>query len=50
MLLTQFDESRRAVINPDHSNRDPRSLSGTARLDDKQKIALLAFELATIIA
>ena len=25
---------------------DPRSLSGTARLDDKQKIALLAFELA----
>ena len=32
--------------NLDHSNWDPRSLSGTARLDDKEKIALLAFELA----
>lgn len=30
----------------DHSSWDPRSLSGNARLDDKQKIALLAFELA----
>ena len=30
----------------DHSNWDPRSLSGTDRLDDKEKIALLAFELA----
>lgn len=28
------------------SSWDPRSLSGTARLDDKEKIALLAFELA----
>ncbi len=28
------------------SNWDPRSLSGTARLEDKEKIALLAFELA----
>lgn len=28
---------------------DPRSLSGTARLDDKVKIALLAFELAAAI-
>lgn len=28
---------------------DPRSLSGTSRLDDKQKIALLAFELAAEI-
>ena len=36
--------------NLDHSNWDPRSLSGTARLDDKQKIALLAFELAASIA
>lgn len=32
--------------NLDHSNWDPRSLSGTDRLDDKEKIALLAFELA----
>lgn len=32
--------------NLDHSQWDPRSLSGTARLDDKEKIALLAFELA----
>lgn len=31
--------------NLDHSDWDPRSLSGHARLDDKQKIALLAFEL-----
>ena len=31
--------------NLDHSNWDPRSLSGNARLDDKEKIALLAFEL-----
>jgi len=30
----------------DHSDWDPRSFSCTARLDDKQKIALLAFELA----
>lgn len=28
------------------SNWDPRSLAGSARLDDKEKIALLAFELA----
>lgn len=33
----------------DHSDWDPRSLSGTARLDDKEKIALLAFELAVAI-
>jgi len=32
--------------NLDHSKWDPRSLSGTARLDDKEKIAMLAFELA----
>ncbi len=30
----------------DHSGWDPRSLSGTARLADKEKIALLAFEFA----
>ena len=32
--------------NLDHSVWDPRSLSGTSRLEDKEKIALLAFELA----
>ncbi len=32
-----------------HDNWDPRSLSGSSRLDDKQKIALLAFELAAKI-
>jgi len=32
--------------NLDHSTWDPRSLSGSARLEDKEKIALLAFELA----
>ena len=32
--------------NLDHSDWDPRSLSGEARLDEKEKIALLAFELA----
>lgn len=35
--------------NLDHSTWDPRSLSGTTRLDDKEKIALLAFELACTI-
>ncbi len=32
--------------NLDHSRWDPRSLSGLARLDEKERIALLAFELA----
>lgn len=32
--------------NLDHSQWQPRSLSGHLRLDDKSKIALLAFELA----
>ena len=32
--------------NLDHSTWDPRSLSGTSRLEDKEKIALLALELA----
>ncbi len=32
--------------NLDHSKWDPRSLSATIRLDDKEKIAMLAFELA----
>ena len=35
--------------NLDHSSWEPRSLSGSARLDDKAKIALLAFELAARI-
>ena len=35
--------------NLDHSDWDPRSLSGHSRLDDKQKNALLAFELAARI-
>lgn len=35
--------------NLDHSIWDPRSLSGTVRLDDKEKIAMLAFELAVKI-
>lgn len=42
----EFFQFLYAGDNLDHSNWDPRSLSGTARLDDKQKIALLAFELA----
>lgn len=32
--------------NLDHTAWDPRSLSGNARLEEKEKIALLAFELA----
>lgn len=36
--------------NLDHSNWDPRSLDGDIRLDDKEKIALLAFELAARIS
>lgn len=36
--------------NLDHSEWDPRSLSGTSRLDDKVKIVFLAFELALQIA
>lgn len=42
----EFFQFLYAGDNLDHSNWDPRSLSGTARLDDKQKLALLAFELA----
>lgn len=45
----EFFQFLYAGDNLDHSNWDPRSLSGTARLDDKQKIALLAFELASKI-
>ena len=45
----EFFQFLYAGDNLDHSGWDPRSLSGTARLDDKQKIALLAFELAAAI-
>lgn len=42
----EFFQFLYAGDNLDHSQWDPRSLSGLARLDDKEKIALLAFELA----
>ena len=45
----EFFQFLYAGDNLDHSDWDPRSLSGTARLDDKQKIALLALELAAKI-
>jgi nucleoside phosphorylase len=45
----EFFQFLYAGDNLDHSSWDPWSLSGTARLDDKQKIALLAFELAAAI-
>lgn len=43
----EFFQFLYAGDNLDHSDWDPRSLSGEARLDDKEKIALLAFELAS---
>jgi hypothetical protein len=46
----EFFQFLYAGDNLDHSNWDPRSLSGEARLDEKEKIALLAFELASRIA
>lgn len=42
---TEFFQFFYAGDNLDHSDWQPRSLSGEARLDDKNKIALLAFEL-----
>lgn len=42
---TDFFQFFYAGDNLDHSSWQPRSLSGTVRLDDKSKIALLAFEL-----
>ena len=45
----EFFQFLYAGDNLDHSNWDPRSLSGDARLDDKEKIALLGFELASRI-
>ena len=45
----EFFQFLYAGDNLDHSTWDPRSLSGTARLEEKEKIALLAFELAVKI-
>lgn len=45
----EFFQFLYAGDNLDHSTWDPRSLSGTTRLDDKEKIAMLAFELAVKI-
>lgn len=42
----EFFQFLYAGDNLDHSNWDPRSLSGDIKLDEKEKIALLAFELA----
>lgn len=41
----EFFQFLYAGDNLDHSAWDPRSLAGFARLEDKEKIALLAFEL-----
>ena len=45
----EFFQFLYAGDNLDHSSWDPRSLSGLERLEDKEKIALLAFELAVRI-
>ncbi len=45
----EFFQFLYAGDNLDHSNWDPRFLSGTAKLDEKERIALLAFELACSI-
>ena len=45
----EFFEFLYAGDNLDLSPWDPRSLSGTSRLEDKEKIAMLAFELAVKI-
>lgn len=42
---TEFFQFFYAGDNLDHSQWQPRSISGETRLDDKSKIALLAFEL-----
>ena len=42
---TEFFQFFYAGDNLDHSNWEPRSISGYVRLDDKTKIMLLAFEL-----
>ena len=45
----EFFQFLYAGDNLDHTSWDPRSLSGLERLDDKEKIALLALELAVKI-
>ncbi len=45
----EFFQFLYAGDNLDHSQWDPRSLSGFSKLDEKEKIALLAFELACAI-
>ena len=45
----EFFQFLYAGDNLDHSSWDPRSLGALARLDDKEKIALLALELAVKI-
>ena len=45
----EFFQFLYAGDNLDCDEWDPRSLSGKSRLDDKEKIALLAFELAAAI-
>jgi uridine phosphorylase len=47
---TDFFQFFYAGDNLDHSSWDPRSLSGSDKLDEKVKIVLLAFELALKIA
>ena len=42
----EFFQFLYAGDNLDHTSWDPRSLGGLERLDDKEKIALLALELA----
>lgn len=46
----EFFQFLYAGDNLDHSEWDPRSLSGHSRLEDKEKIALLAFELACLVS
>ena len=42
---TEFFQFFYAGDNLDHTSWEPRSLSGSTRLDEKSKIMLLAFEL-----
>lgn len=46
----EFFQFLYAGDNLDHSDWDPRSLAGTVKLEEKEKIALLAFELACRIS
>lgn len=45
----EFFQFLYAGDNLDHAQWDPRSLNGLAKLDEKERIALLAFELACAI-